>query len=114
MRIDHLYGRSVADTAAMAALTHRHPAAVRTICKREPEGYDVDVCIAELNANPTDPTLYTAAQAQRELGIPAGTVRQWASYGRIRARHRDGRGSPLYDAEELRALKREPRGNLTR
>lgn len=106
MRIDHLFGRSVADTDAMAALTKRPPAAVRILCLREDQGYDVDTCTLRLEQHPQDPVLLTAAQAQQLLGIPAGTVRQWASNQRIRAHSRNTRGHPLYHAADLDRLNR--------
>lgn len=101
MRINHLYGRSVADTAAMVALTRRTPWAVRTLCERDPEGYDVKKCTATLADNPHHGRLLTAADAQKYLGIPAGTVRAWASAGRLDKVDRDPRGYPLYDAAQL-------------
>jgi len=108
VRIDHLYGRSVADTDAMAALTHRTPWAVRTVCEREEEGYDVDQCTLQLRAHPREPELVTATQAQHLLGVPAGTIRVWAHRGQLRSYQRNRQGHPLYDAEHIRALNRKP------
>ena len=103
MRIDHLYGRSVADTAAMVALTRRTPWAVRTLCERDEEGYDIDTCTATLQANPHHGRLMTAADAQKYLGVPANRVYQWAYRSELRAVDtHDGR--PVYLVEDLLRL----------
>ena len=104
MRIDHLYGRSVADTAAMAALTGRTPWSVRTVCTRQEEGYDVDICTAVLQANPIEPDLVTAAQAEHRFGVPSGHVRQSAYRGRLTSYQTDPQGFPLYDAATVQAM----------
>ena len=105
MRIDHLYGRSVADTAAMAALTGYPPAAIRRYCKREEHGYDVNASEQILWALPR-PVLVTAAEGARRLDIPVGTIYAWASQSRARLKswQRDPRGRPLYDMEDLHRL----------
>lgn len=48
-----------------------------------------------------DEFLYTAAQARDELGIPAGTVRAWASRKVIYSRGVDRLGRPMYSGAEL-------------
>lgn len=50
---------------------------------------------------PEDEFLYTAAQAERELGIPAGTVRAWAFRERVYSRGLDRQGHPMYSGVEL-------------
>jgi hypothetical protein len=104
VRVDHLHGRSVADTDAMAALTRRTHWSVRTLCERKEEGYDVKTCEAVLEANPVEPKLITAAQAQHLHDIPAGHVRQWAYRGRLVSYQTDGQGFPLYDETAVLAL----------
>lgn len=49
----------------------------------------------------SDEFLYTAAQAERELGIPAATVRVWAFRERIWSRGIDRQGHPMYSGVEL-------------
>lgn len=48
-----------------------------------------------------DEFLYTAAQAERELGIPADSVRQWAFRKRVYSRGLDRAGRPMYSGAEL-------------
>lgn len=108
MRIDHICGRSVADTAALAALTRRSAWSVRTLCPRDCDppdpGYDVDTCTLILQAHPGEPPLLTAVQAEQYLGVPAGKVRVWAYRGRLVSHQTDGRGNPLYDAAKIAEL----------
>jgi hypothetical protein len=104
MIITHLSCGSAADTAAMTAITGRSAWSVRATCPRDPAGYDVAACSAQLRAAPYEPTLLTAAQAQRYLGVAAGTVRSWAYRGQLASYDRDERGSPLYDALAIAEL----------
>jgi hypothetical protein len=104
VKVEHRGGRSVADTDAMAAVTGRTAWAIRAHCTRQPAGYDVDDCAATLAAIP-DPILLTAAQAQQYLGIPAGTVRSWASRDHLQSHDRDQHGHPLYDLLDLARLR---------
>lgn len=103
MQIRHDGDRSLADTAAMAAITHRRPWVIRSTCPREPVGYDVEAC-AEVVAAAPEPVLLTAAEATHRLGLAASTVRQWAHRGRLRSWERNERGHPLYDEADLRRL----------
>jgi DNA-binding transcriptional MerR regulator len=50
----------------------------------------------------------TAAAAQR-LGIKPGTIRQWASRGKIQAQAIDSQGRKLYDWNLLTDLERDGR-----
>lgn len=106
MNITHTPGASVADTAAMTAITGRSAWSVRATCPRDEAGYDVAACSAQLRAAPYEPTLLTAAQAQRYLGVAAGTVRSWAYRGRLSSHDSDDRGRPLYDALAIAELSR--------
>jgi hypothetical protein len=112
--VNHLYGRSVADTAAMAALTHRSPWAIRNVCKRDPEGYDVKKCTAALEDEPHAGMLMSAAQAEKYLKIRANTIYQWVFRGELKPVDRDGR-QPLYLAEDLLRLadRSDPQERLT-
>jgi hypothetical protein len=49
--------------------------------------------------------LYTAADAQRELGIPAGTVRSWASREWLYSFGLDRVGRPMYRGQDLIRLR---------
>lgn len=49
--------------------------------------------------------LYTAAEAERVLGIPAGTVRAWASRKLVYAYGLDDRDRPMYDRDDLLRLR---------
>lgn len=49
--------------------------------------------------------LYTAAEAEEALGIKAATVRQWAHRHRIYPYGLDGRRRPMYDRDDLIALR---------
>ena len=99
-------GRTVGDTAGMAALTGRHPATVRVLGRglRGADGYDADVMTVVLAGKP-DPVLLTAQEAERYLGIPAGTIYVWVHRGRLAAVDRVGR-SPRYWHVDLERLKR--------
>lgn len=48
--------------------------------------------------------LFTAAEAERVLGIPAATVRSWAKRERIWSFGLDERNRPMYDRDHLLAL----------
>ena len=49
--------------------------------------------------------LYTAAEAQKTLGIPAGTVRAWAARKRLWSFGLDERDRPMYDRDDLLRLR---------
>lgn len=49
--------------------------------------------------------LLGAADAERELGIRAGTVRQWAHRGLLHPRGLDARDRPLYGVGDLIRLR---------
>lgn len=49
--------------------------------------------------------LYTAADAERELGIPAGTVRAWAFRQRLWSYGLDRAGRPMYRERDLVSLR---------
>lgn len=103
MIIDHLPdGRTLADTQALVALTGRPVAAIRRHCPREQLGYDVERCETALLAQP-DPIVLTAREAARYMGIPAGTVRSWASRGQL-APLDERDGWPAYDVGDLARL----------
>lgn len=59
----------------------------------------------------TEWLLYTAADAERELGIPAGTVRAWASRERIHSFGLSLDGRPMYRARDLLRLRSGKIGN---
>ena len=106
MIVDHLPdGRTIADTAAMAALTGRPVHAIRRHCPREPRGYDVARCETALLAQP-DPIVLTARDAEQYMGIKAGTIYSWVSRGQLAPLdRRDGR--PVYDVADLTQLKEQ-------
>lgn len=56
--------------------------------------------------------LYSAAQAQRELGIKASTVRSWARRGRLYSYGLDRRNQPLYDGNDLVRLRSRMRARV--
>lgn len=104
MKVDQLPdGRTIADTAALAAVTARSRYTIRRHCPRETDGYDVATAETIL-AQVQEPVLLTTPDIWRYLGIPAGTVYSWASRGVLRSYDRDGRGRPLYDAADIAAL----------
>ena len=104
MHVEHLpNGRTIVDTAAMAALARRPPAAIRQHCTRSTAGYDADACTVQLDGAP-DPILLTAAQAWQYLGIRAGTIRSRASRRQLRALDRNEHGHPLYALTDLDQL----------
>lgn len=47
----------------------------------------------------------TAAEAARRLGIPAGSIRAWASSKKLWSYEKDEHGRPLYDRDDLIALR---------
>lgn len=98
-------GRTIADTAAMAALTGRPAHAVRRHCPREDRGYDVAHCETVLLAQP-DPVVLTAAQAERYMGIKAGTIYSWVSRGQLAPLDRCA-GRPVYDVADLTRLQEQ-------
>lgn len=49
--------------------------------------------------------LYTAAESERVLGIPAATVRTWAFRKLIYAYGLDDRDRPMYDRDDLVRLR---------
>jgi len=49
--------------------------------------------------------LFTAAEAQTWLGIPAGTVRAWAAREKLWSFGLDEQGRPMYDRDHLVALR---------
>ena len=49
--------------------------------------------------------LLSAAEAQRYLGLPAGTVRSWVSRGALRPLACDDYGRPRYEVATLLALR---------
>jgi hypothetical protein len=49
--------------------------------------------------------LFTAAEAQTWLGIPAGTVRAWAKREKLWSFGLDECGRPMYDRDHLVALR---------
>lgn len=48
--------------------------------------------------------LFTAAEAETVLGIPAATIRSWARRQRLWSAGIDERGYPMYDRDDLRRL----------
>jgi len=48
--------------------------------------------------------LFTAAEAERRLGIRSTRIRQWARRQKLHAMGLDERGRPMYDREDLRRL----------
>ena len=62
--------------------------------------------LPELAEQDTGPRhLFTAAEAERALGIPAGTVRAWASREMLWSYGLDVRGRPMYDRDDLLRLR---------
>lgn len=114
MIVTHDGDRTIADTAALVALLGRSAWSVRTLCRREPAGYDLDTCSAALDASPAEPVLLNASQAQQYLGLAAGTVRKWASRKRITSHATDPAGRPLYALDDLlQVAGRAPRTEST-
>lgn len=111
MIVEHREGGTVADTGALAALVGRSRWVVRAHGVRDSGArlYDVDATVRVLEAVP-EPILCNATQAQQHLGLRAGTVRSWASRGRIHSWAKDRAGRPLYDLADLQRLaERHPR-----
>lgn len=48
--------------------------------------------------------LFTAAEAERTLGVPAARIRVWACRGRITLKGIDERGRAMYERADLLAL----------
>lgn len=96
-------GRTLLDREALSALLGRTPETIARHCTPEPCGrYDAQRAERELTGVP-DVVPVTAREAHRYLGIPAGTVRSWASRERLAAVGERGRQA-LYDAADLAAL----------
>lgn len=96
-------GRILADRQMLAELLKRSVETVARHCTPEPTGlYDADRAQAALDGAP-DVVPLTAREAQQYLGIAPGTVRSWASRGRIHAVGRRGHQA-LYDAADLASL----------
>lgn len=109
MRVTRGVGRTVADTAVLAALTGRPPAAVRRWCDRDDDGYDVGPALIQLDGKP-DPEVIAGSRAAAEaFGIPEGTIRSWVSRGRLRPLGYDEHGWTLFDVEDLRRLAQQAR-----
>jgi predicted site-specific integrase-resolvase len=51
-----------------------------------------------------DPVLADGEAIAAALGISPGTIRNWASAGKLQRRGRDGRRRTLYDLDEVEAL----------
>lgn len=49
--------------------------------------------------------LFTAAEAEKQLGIPAGTIRVWFNRKRIWHYGLDERGNPMFDRDDLVRLR---------
>jgi DNA-directed RNA polymerase specialized sigma24 family protein len=96
-------GRTVVDTAALAAITARPAWLVRRHVPRDDTGrYDVQHGELLLAGLP-DPELVTAAEAARRTGVPAATIRSWAHRGRLASFDQRG-DQPLYDLADIRTL----------
>lgn len=98
----------ICDTARMVALTARRPETIRHVCRdlRGPDGYDYNQCLPILAAHPDEVVVValTAVEAERYLGIRAGTVAQWAFRKRLTEYDRVG-SSPRYRVEDLERLR---------
>lgn len=103
MLIEHRGESTIADTQGMAALTGRRPATIRTVCERGPDGYDHDVCEALLDGVRGEVVALTAADAERYLGIPAGTTYSRVHRGHLRPVDQDEAGRPMYALHHLQA-----------
>lgn len=96
-------GRTLLDREALAALLGRSVETITRHCTPEPCGrYDATTAEHQLAGAP-DVVPITAREAARYLGVPAGTVRSWASRGRIHVVGRR-RHETLYDAADLACL----------
>lgn len=58
--------------------------------------------------------LYTAAEAARRLGIPPGTIRGWKAKGLLYEYGLTERGMPMYDRDDLIALRDGTKRRLAR
>lgn len=104
--VEHQPGRTLADREALAALLGRPVRTIRRWC--EPVAchvatrvvlYDAEHAQGALDGAP-DVLAVTAREAEEHLGIRSGTVRQWASRGRVRQVGRRGT-QVLYDVAQL-------------
>lgn len=100
MRIEARDGRTVADTAAVAAVTSRPTTTIRAICPRGEHGYDLDHAVQQLEETPHDPIVLTIPEAARYLGIPSGRLYVRVHRGRLRPVGTRGR-SDLYTLDAL-------------
>lgn len=68
----------------------------------------------DLDADPRH--LFTAAEAEKVLGIPAGTIRSWFSRKHIWHYGIDKRGRPMFDRDDLlrMAIRSQSRGQQLR
>lgn len=56
--------------------------------------------------------LFTASEAARILGIPAGSIRAWRSCGRLPVWGFNEHGQPMYDRDDLVILRDGTRRNV--
>lgn len=102
-------GRLLMDREALATLTGRPAATIRARCtpighaRGQPLYDTLDAC-ALLDVT-EDVDVLTAAQAHQQLGIPAGTIRSWASRSVLVAFVLDEQDRPLYRTADLVALR---------
>lgn len=98
-------GRTLADTAALAAVTGRSPTAVRRWCEPAAGGL-YDVAQAELVlAGVPEPQLYPGSRlAGRAVGVSPSAVRMWVARRQLSSWDRTPDGRPLYDLADLRRL----------
>ena len=91
MHVEEHDGRTVADTAALHAVTARRPETIRALCQRGERGYDLDACVEQLDGA-DDPVLLTVPEAHGYLGVPLGTLYARIHRGQLRAvGRREGR-----------------------
>lgn len=103
MIVEHQPGRTLLDRHALAALLGRSPETIARHCTPQPCGrYDAELAERQLDGAP-DVVPITAGEAHRYLGVPPGTIRSWASRGRLAAVGARGRQA-LYDAVQLATL----------
>lgn len=97
----------VRDTQQLHAITGRQHATIRVVCRhlRGPGGYTYPDALELLDAHQDgEVVLLTAAEAERWMRIPAGTIYSWASRGMIRPVDEQGRG-PRYRADQLATIR---------